>query len=245
MKTLAIVSQKGGVGKTTIAVHIAVAAAKAGYSVAIIDLDPQATAAQWADWRGEGPRRGGEGADENADPNPVVVAAPHARLGPTLKEAEKMGVDLVILDSPPAADSAAVAAAKAADLVLIPTRASASDLHAIKTTAELVKVAQKPASVLLNAVPARANSLIEEVATVIHSLNLAIAPVCLVDRAALHHAVINGRTAGEYEPLGKAADEVRALYAWVCGRLDMPTRKKVEKPAKKVPAASEPLKGAA
>ena len=225
MKTLAIVSQKGGVGKTTIAVHIAVAAAKSGYSVAIVDLDPQATAAQWSDWRAE------------TDPNPVVVAAPHARLGPTLKEAEKGGVDLVIIDSPPAADSAAVAAAKAADLVLIPTRASAFDLHAIKTTAELVRVASKPAAVLLNAVPARANALVEEVATVIHSLNLAIAPVCLVDRAALRHAVINGQTAGEYEPLGKAADEVRALYTWVCGRIDMPKRK--PKPSK------ETLKGAA
>ena len=230
MKTLAIVSQKGGVGKTTIAVHIAVAAARSGYSVAIIDLDPQATAAQWADWRGAG-----EGASEN----PVVVAAPHARLVPTLKEAERMGVDLVILDSPPAADSAAVAAAKQADLVLIPTRASAFDLHAIKTTAELVRVAQKPASVLLNAVPARANSLIEEVATVIHSLNLSIAPVCLVDRAALRHAVINGLTASEYEPAGKAADEVEKLYAWVCGRLGMPTTKPVDT------TTQETLKGAA
>jgi chromosome partitioning protein len=236
MRTLAIVSQKGGVGKTTIAVHIAVAAANAGYSVAIIDLDPQATAAQWADWRNAG------GISGEGDPNPVVVAAPHARLGPTLKEAEKMGVDLVILDSPPAADSAAVAAAKTADLVLIPTRASAFDLHAIKTTAELVRVAQKPAAVLLNAVPARANSLIEEVATVIHSLNLNIAPVCLVDRAALRHAVINGQTAGEFEPLGKAADEVQKLYAWVCGRLDMSTKpKKTPKADKKI----EPLKGAA
>ncbi len=239
MKTLAIVSQKGGVGKTTIAVHIAVAAANAGYSVAIIDLDPQATAAQWADWRNAG---GGAG---QGDPNPAVVAAPHARLGPTLKEAEKMGVDLVILDSPPAADSAAVAAAKIADLVLIPTRASAFDLHAIKTTAELVRVAQKPSAVLLNAVPARANSLIEEVATVIHSLNLNIAPVCLVDRAALRHAVINGQTAAEFEPLGKAADEVQKLYTWVCGRLDMSTRPKKagaksEKADKKVE-----LKGAA
>lgn len=214
MKTLAIVSQKGGVGKTTVAVHVAVAAARAGYSVAIIDLDPQATAAQWGDWRN---------GEAGGDVNPVVVAAPHARLGPTLKEAEKMGVDLVVLDTPPAADAAAVGAARAADLVIIPTRASAFDLHAIRTTAELVRVAQKPAAVLLNAVPARANTLIEEVAAVVHSLNLAIAPVCLVDRAALRHAVINGQTAAEFEPLGKAADEVRAVYKWICGRLDMST----------------------
>ena len=240
MKTLAIVSQKGGVGKTTITVHIAVAAARAGYSVAIIDLDPQATAAQWADWRNAG-------IGEGAEPNPVVVAAPHARLAPTIKEAEKMGVDLVILDSPPAADSAAVAAAKMADLVVIPTRASAFDLHAIKTTAELVRVAQKPASVLLNAVPARANSLIEEVATVIHSLGLNIAPVCLVDRAALRHAVINGQTASEFEPNGKAADEVEKLYTWVCGRLDMPTRPKIKTSTQNSEPLTKsiPLKGAA
>lgn len=237
MKTLAIVSQKGGVGKTTIAVHIAVAAARAGYSVAIIDLDPQATAAQWADWRGAG--------EANADPNPVVVAAPHARLAPTLKEAEKMGVDLVILDSPPAADSAAVAAARQADYVLIPTRASAFDLHAIKTTAELVRVAQKPSAVLLNAVPARAHSLIDEVASVIHSLQLNIAPVCLVDRAALRHAVINGQTASEYEPLGKAAEEVRELYKWVCGRLDMPAYPKADKKALRIFKEKQPFKGAA
>lgn len=210
MKTIAVVSQKGGVGKTTIAVHVAVAAAAAGYIVAVIDLDPQATATQWSDWRGS--------------ENPAVVAAPYARLLPTLKEAEKSGVDLVIIDSPPAADSAAVAAAKAADLVLIPTRASAFDLHAIKTTAELVKVAQKPAFVILNAVPPRASALIEEVATVITSLQLTIAPVCLVDRAAFRHAVINGQTAPEYEPAGKAANEVDQLYAWICGRLDMSTR---------------------
>jgi chromosome partitioning protein len=210
MKTISIVSQKGGVGKTTLAVHLAVAAANAGYTVAVIDLDPQATAAQWADWRGT--------------ENPAVVAAPHARLGPTLAEAQKAGVDLVVIDSPPAADSAAVAAAKAADLVLIPTRASAFDLHAIKTTAELVRVAQKPAYVVLNAVPPRATALIEEVATVISSLQLSIAPVCLVDRAAFRHAVINGQAAGEYEPGGKAAEEIDRLYTWACGRLDMSTR---------------------
>ena len=75
MKIIAVVSQKGGAGKTTLAVHLAVAAAHSGYSVAIIDLDQQATAAQWADWR-EGD-------------NVAVVAAPHGRLGPTLAEARQ------------------------------------------------------------------------------------------------------------------------------------------------------------
>jgi chromosome partitioning protein len=85
-------------------------------------------------------------------------------------------------------------------------------------------VAQKPAYVVLNAVPPRATALIEEVATVISSLQLSIAPVCLVDRAAFRHAVINGQAAGEYEPGGKAAEEIDRLYTWACGRLDMSTR---------------------
>lgn len=210
MKVVAIISQKGGVGKTTIAVHLAVAAVQAGYTVALVDLDPQATAAQWSDWRG------GE--------NPAVVAAPHARLTPTLKEAAESGVDLVIIDSPPAADSAAVAAAKAADLVIIPTRASAFDLHAIRTTADLVKVASKPGFALLNAVPPRATALIEEVATVIYSLGLSLVPLCLVERAAFRHAVLNGQTASEFDSDSKAATEVQNLYKWMCGQLHMSER---------------------
>jgi chromosome partitioning protein len=209
MRTVAIVSQKGGAGKTTLAVHLAVAAARSGYSVAVIDLDQQATAAQWADWR--------------SDDSVTVVAAPHARLPQTLAEARRSDVDLVIIDSPPAADSAAVAAAKAADLVLIPTRPSAFDLHAIKTTADLVRVAQKAAFVVLNGVPPRAVALVDEVAAVVRSLGLNLAPVCLVDRAAFRHAVVSGQTAQEYEPAGKAAAEVESVYAWTCGQLHMST----------------------
>lgn len=213
MKTVAIVSQKGGAGKTTLAVHLAVAAARAGHSVAVIDLDQQATAAQWADWR--------------SDDSVAVVAAPHARLKPTLEEAWRSEVELVIIDSPPAADSAAVAAAKAADLVLIPTRPSAFDLHAIRTTSELVRVAQRPAYVVLNGVPARAAALVDEVAAVVQSLSLSLAPVCLVDRAAFRHAVVNGQTAQEYEPGGKAAAEVESLYMWMCGQLHLSARPQV------------------
>jgi chromosome partitioning protein len=222
MKTIAVVSQKGGAGKTTIAVHLAVAASRDGQTVVVLDLDPQATAATWADWRG------GE--------NPVVVAAPHTRLAATMEEARRSGVDLIIIDSPPSADAAAVASARAADLVLIPTRASAFDLHAIRTTAELVRIAQKPAYVLLNAVPPRAAGLIEEARAVVADLQLQLAPVSLVDRAAFRHAVINGQTAGEFEPAGKAAAEIADLYAWICGQVDLSTRPHVEQPRRKVAA---------
>lgn len=210
MKVVAIVSQKGGVGKTTLAVHLATAAAKAGHTVAIIDLDPQATAAQWGDWR--------------AGDNPAVVAAPHARLAPTLAEAAKAGVALAVIDTGPAADSAAVAAAKNADLVLVPTRPAAFDLHSVKTTAELLRVTSTPAFAVLNAVPHFAGSVLEEAATVIQSLGLGLAPVPLVDRVAYRHAVTDGKVASEFDPGGKAAAEVDQLYEWTCRRVDLPAR---------------------
>ena len=211
MKIVAIVSQKGGAGKTTLAVHLAARAAHDGKQAVIVDLDPQATASSWGDWRG------GE--------NPVVVAAPHTRLGATIDAAREGGTDILLIDTPPSADAAAVAAARAADLVLIPTRASAFDLHAIKTTAELMKIAQKPAYVVLNAMPARSAGLVDEAAEVVKSLALGLAPACLVDRAAFRHAVINGQTAIEFEPSSKAAGEVHLLYAWMCGQLGMSTRR--------------------
>lgn len=211
MKIVAIVSQKGGAGKTTLAVHLAARAARDGLQAVIVDLDPQATASSWGDWRG--------------GDNPVVVAAPHTRLEATLAEARKGRVDFLVIDTPPSADAAAVAAARSADLVLIPTRASAFDLHAIKTTGELMKIAQKPAYVVLNAVPPRSVSLIDEAAEVIKSLELGLAPACLVDRAAFRHAVINGQTAVEFEPSSKAASEVDLLYVWMRGQLHMSTKK--------------------
>jgi chromosome partitioning protein len=210
MKIVAIVSQKGGAGKTTLAVHLAARASKDGLQAVIVDLDPQATASSWGDWRG--------------GDNPVVVAAPHTRLEATLAAAREGGTDFLIIDTPPSADAAAVAAARAADLVLIPTRASAFDLHAIRTTGELMKIAQKPAYVVLNAVPPRSASVIDEAAEVVRSLSLGLAPACLVDRAAFRHAVINGQTAVEFEPGSKAASEVQLLYMWMCGQLGMSTK---------------------
>jgi chromosome partitioning protein len=139
MKTIAIISQKGGAGKTTVAIHIAVAAEQRGMNTAIFDLDPQASAASWSDKR--------------VNPSPTVVSAQAARLQSLLKQATEQSADLVIIDSAPNADAASLAAAKAADLIIIPCRPAAFDLNAIGTTLNLAAVAGKRAYVLLNAVP--------------------------------------------------------------------------------------------
>src|SRR5438093_8619929 len=117
MHVIAVIAQKGGTGKTTMTLALAVAAQLAGKVAAVIDLDPQATASNWSDRR-------------QAD-SPVVVSTQPARLPHVLKSAEESGAALVLIDTPPRAEQAALAAAKAADLILIPCRPAIYDLETI------------------------------------------------------------------------------------------------------------------
>jgi chromosome partitioning protein len=209
MKIVAIISQKGGAGKTTLAVHLATAATMAGHATAIIDLDPQGTAASWGD------KRMAEG--------PEVISGHAIRLAGLIDAARANGADFLVLDTAPNADQTASLAARAADVVLIPCRAAAFDLQAIETTLLLTKAASKPAYVVLNAVPPR-SGIGDEAAAGLAGQGAQVAPHQLVQRAAFAHGVIDGRTAQEFEPGGKAAAEIQALYKWVCSVVDMTTR---------------------
>lgn len=213
MPIIAIVSQKGGSGKTTLAIHLAAAATAAGKVACIVDTDPQATAAAWGDWRG--------GAD------PEVVTTPPTRLGKTIEDAVKLGAEVIVIDTPPHADAAAREAVKAADLVLIPTRPRAFDLHAIQTTAELIGYAGKPAFVVFNAAPARGAQLFAEASAIVEDLGLKVCPIMFADRAAFHHSTAAGKVAAEFDPHGKAAGEVNGFWQWVCQQVGVKSRKRV------------------
>ena len=142
MDVIAIIAQKGGTGKTTLTLSLAVAAERSGKVAAVIDLDPQATASNWSD------RREAE--------SPVVVSAQPARLPHVLTSAEKSGATIVLIDTPPRAEQAALAAAKAANLILIPCRPAIYDLETVATTLELIRLAgETPATVILNGVAPR------------------------------------------------------------------------------------------
>lgn len=205
MPTIAIVSQKGGSGKTTLAVHLATRAAQAGRESCVVDTDPQATAAAWSDWRG--------------DFLPVVVTSPPARLGRTIESARKNGVDFIVIDTPPHADAAAREAIKAADVVLVPSRPRAFDLHALEPIADLVSFAKKPAFVVLNSVPAGATVLTDEARNSAKEMGLEMCPVTLGDRAAFHRSSAKGETAAEIDPNGKAAMEIEKLWKWLARKL--------------------------
>jgi chromosome partitioning protein len=204
MKTIAIISQKGGAGKTTLALHLAVAAELAGRSAAIIDLDPQASATGWGDHRGKD--------------KPAVVSSQAARLSQVLIAASKAGAALAIIDTAPHSEHAALAAARSADLILIPCRPAILDLRAINSTIDLAKLAGKPAAVVLNSVPPR-GSLGQDADHAIEVYGVDVCPARISQRAVFVHALTEGLTAQEYEPNGKGASEIRRLYKWTCRQI--------------------------
>lgn len=208
-KTIAVISQKGGAGKTTLALHLAAIAQDAGRVALIVDTDPQATASQWAAWRQDLP--------------PEVIDSPPPRLAAKVAAAQAQGAEFVVIDTPPHADSAARAAVEVADLVLIPCRPSAFDLAAIQTTAKLVQLLRKPAFVVFTAGPPNAPRIYAEASELVDSYGTPSCPVILPDRAAYRHASAEGRTVTEADPTGRAAEEIRELYKWTCQQLDMST----------------------
>jgi len=107
--------------------------------------------------------------------------------------------------------------------VLIPCRPAAFDLEAVETTLMLAKTAGKPAYVVLNAVPPRSGGIDREASATLTAQGASVAPHQLTHRAAFAHGVIDGRTAQEFEPQGKAAAEIEAIYKWLCGTVGMPT----------------------
>lgn len=204
MKTLVILAQKGGSGKTTLAVHMAVCAARQKRRTALIDIDPQSSAFNWNESRDEGRKL--DAAKAEAGQIPAL-----------LQQAKAGGIDLAIIDTAPHSDSAAAIAAQYADLVLIPCRPARFDLDAIASTVQIATVAKKSAAVVINAAPR--GKLVEEARAALERQGITVIDTVLHQRAAYSHAVIDGRSVHEYEPDGKAAAEIDELYNHLTGLL--------------------------
>lgn len=207
MKTVAVISQKGGAGKTTLALHLAVAGHLAGYDTGLVDLDPQGTAETWGGWRQDEP--------------PAVIGAKAATLARTLDKARTAGAELVVIDTPPLAQAEARSAVDAADLILVPCQLRIFDLDAIKVTAGLLRGAGKPAFVVFNRTPSRAPNLYAQGVEAVARMGMQAAPTMLVERAAYHHAEREGKAAQELGATSKAALEIAELWKWLCNQLNM------------------------
>lgn len=199
MKILAIISQKGGVGKTTLATALAVAAEQDGQRVALFDLDDQATASFW-------------GGVRQAD-TPFVRDVKVALLSRDLERARNAGTDLVILDCAPI-HANAQAVSDEADYVLIPTKPDIFDIRSMRATVKVMQSFGKRFGVVLTFCPP-SGSEVADAREGIRSIGAELIPVELGLRKAYARAQQEGLAAQEYEPEGKAAAEVKSLYSYI------------------------------
>lgn len=205
MRTIALVTQKGGAGKTTITASLAVAAMEAGEKVVALDLDPQGSLASWAELR---------------DTDAVAVDKPTAeqmvKLPTILAALEKQGYTLALLDTAGVESTAGNLAMKAADLALIPARPSSLDLKATLPTIEaLMRLGMKDRfAFVLNQCPPGRSSRSTEAAKGLSIFGVLADPP-LTQRADHQDALATGQGVTEYAPEGKAAIEVRTLWNWI------------------------------
>ena len=202
MHTIAIINAKGGAGKTTLALHLAVADIQQGRNVAVLDLDPQGTAAGWG-----GRRR---------SPEPVVLATAPSRLHTELQRATSAGADVAYLDTPPrwaGADTAARVAASSAGLLVVPVRATFVDLEAALVTLEHIRsVTAAPAVAVLNGCAARGSDA-DDAEQALVDRGVQVCPARLGQRVVFARSLHTGQVAQELEPNGKAAAEIARVHA--------------------------------
>ena len=212
MRVLALASQKGGSGKTTLSGHLAVQAQLVGAGpVVLIDIDPQGSLADW--W------------NEREAEFPAFAQTTVARLAVDLETLRQQGFKLAVIDTPPAITMAIQSVIQVAELVLVPTRPSPHDLRAVGATVDLCERAGKPLVFVVNAATPKARITSE--AAVALSQHGTVAPITLHQRTDFAASMIDGRTVMEVEPNGKSAAEVAALWTYVADRLEKNFRRTI------------------
>ena len=211
MYVLAIISRKGGTGKTTLAVHLAVAAMLSGLKTVIIDLDQQASAAKWFDIRGE--------------EDLTVVSAHATRLKQILHTAKQHGAELVIIDTGANIRDDADVAAEVADLALIPCRPAMFDLQAISATVKVANSANVPAHIVFNCVKSQ-SVMFESARRSLDIYDAKCVPCTIGDYVAFPYSVIDGRTAQEFDSESKPSSQIKALFKYLMKALGEVHREK-------------------
>lgn len=204
MQILSITSQKGGVGKTTLAMNLAVAAAADGLPCIVFDLDPQASATGYYDRRV---------ANEFPD-QPKVLSIQPVRLPQELQAALSDGYKLAIIDTPPNVSGNAVHISQAGDLILIPVRPSALDLDAVRVSIEIARASERPSAAILTQCKARSPQTDEARAVIETDLAFPVLSQIIGDRVAYTYAATTGEGVIESEPDSKAAEEITAVWKW-------------------------------
>lgn len=212
MRVLALASQKGGSGKTTLSGHIAVQMERSGAGpVVLIDIDPQGSLADWWNEREAG--------------TPAFATTTVNRLATDLETLRQQGFKLAVIDTPPAITMAIQSVIAVSDLVIVPTRPSPHDLRAVGATVDICERASKPLIFVVNAGTPKAKITSE--AAVALSQHGTVAPITVHQRTEFAASMIDGRTVMEVNPGGKSAQEIEQLCTYVSDRLEKNFRRTV------------------
>ncbi|MBR0850467.1 ParA family protein [Bradyrhizobium diazoefficiens] len=218
MHTIVLATQKGGSGKSTLAIGLALAARQAGFSVRLIETDPQGTLSNWQRRR------------DTDEPvvEPIYYAADFE---PRLKMLADSGLQIAIVDTAAGLSAVTTAAIRYSDLCLIPTRPTVADIEATASTLSVARAWKRPYSFVLNQTPIRGQRIDNATHTLAEEAALDLADVLarplIVMRNDHQDALANGLAVGEYAPNGKSADEIRSLWRWIENRLELEARTSV------------------
>jgi chromosome partitioning protein len=199
MKAITFVTQKGGSGKSTLCISLAVAAQEAGQSVCILEMDRQATVSDWAEHR-------------NAD-TPEVAQIDATQLDDIMARLRDSDFDYVFIDTPGVDSPGTLAAIRAADLCVIPCRPTPADLRAFKPTLAAIYRLEKKFAFVLNQTPPRSYR-VRDAADGLAVLGV-LPDVNIVTRNDHQDALGMGQGVTEFNPTGQAASEVRRLWTWI------------------------------
>lgn len=203
MRIISLISQKGGVGKTTLAINLAAAAHQRGKGVIIADTDPQQSTYRWYLARKE------------EHPLPYVASVFTDVLPSFVEKARANGADYCFIDTSPNSTEESLAIADQSDLLLVPCSPSFVDLRALKRTENIVRLSEKPALAILNLCPTYGNEA-DQASQALRQLGFPVCPHRLVTRAAARRAYALNLSVFEYEPSGKAAEEFDAIFRYAC-----------------------------
>lgn len=209
MKTLAVLSRKGGTGKTTLAIHLAAAAEADGRRTILADTDRQHSAVEW--------RR------ERQIVSPVVEAVKPGALFARQQDAARAGFGLMVVDTGPSIEEDVEQAVRCADFCLVVARPNFFDIRAVAESAALADRFHRPVAFVLNQAPHRQDSIeapvLVESVKALRALGFPVLPIGLRSRVAYQNAAATGAVAQELDPDGNAGAEMVALWRHVSERL--------------------------
>lgn len=201
MKTIAFFNSKGGAGKSTLAVHLGVAAAY-NRRVVLLDADPQGTLRAW-----------GEVRELDA---PAVMPVSAASLASDLAMLEREGVELVVVDCPPYITAESSKLVELSDFVVVPVQPTMPDIAGCNHAVGIIESTGKPFAFIINRAPSRAPEVVQAQDAL--SQWGEVCPVVIGDRRPFSRALASGQSVTEFETGSVASQEAASACDWILAK---------------------------